>query len=138
MANLIPVSSFDDVIALEKGNPIIGARLGMSNKQAQQLLNRMTYIRESIEHSIDDAHDEIDDSIYELDLTERALKQRMDDIEEKSDIVDVVATYSDILNYDTSALNLNSTEFSKSFLNVFIGFFPFIHLCLNFFSSTSQ
>ena len=107
MANLIPVSRFDDVVALDKGNPIIGARLGMSNKQAQQLLNRMTYIRESIEQSIDDAHDEFDDSIYELDLTERALKQRMDNIEEKSDVVDVVATYSDILNYDTSSLNLN-------------------------------
>lgn len=107
MANLIPVSRFDDVVALEKGDPIIGARLGMSNRQAQQLLNRMTYIRENIIDNADTTHDELDDAIYELDLAERALKQRMDDIEEKSDVVDVVATYSDIVNYDTSTLNLN-------------------------------
>ena len=107
MANLIPVAQYDDVYQLEKGNPIIGARLGMSNRQAQQLLNRMTYIREAIESSADDAHDELDDDIYELDLAERALKQRMDDIEAKSDVVDVVASYSDIVNYDTSKLHSN-------------------------------
>ena len=107
MANLIPVAQNDDIYQLEKGNLIIGARLGMSNKQAQQLLNRMTYIRKTLEDSIDSTHDDFDGQIEDLDEREQGLKQRMDNIEAKSDVVDVVASYSDIVNYDTSKLHSN-------------------------------
>ena len=107
MANLIPVAQNDDIYQLEKGNLIIGSRLGMSNKQAQQLLNRMTYIKETLENSISSSYNYFDDEIEYLDDKEQGLKDRMDDIEERSDVVDVVASYSDIVNYDTSLLHTN-------------------------------
>ena len=107
MANLIPVPQNDDIYQLEKGNPIIGARLGMSNKQAQQLLNRMTYMNENTRNTADALHSDIVDDIDDLYADERYLEQRMNTIEAKSDVVDVVGSYTDIVNYDTSTLNEN-------------------------------
>lgn len=107
MANLIPVSRFDDVIALEKGNPIIGARLGMSNRQAQQLLNRLTFISNKLTDDITSIHDSSEQDIDGLFETEESLENRMSSIETKSDVVNVVASYTDIVNYDTTSLNPN-------------------------------
>lgn len=107
MANLIPVSRFDDVIALAKGDPIIGARLGMSNKQAQQLLNRLTFIKDKLTEDINSVHDSSEHDIDDLFETEESLENKMSSIETKSDVVDVVASYADIVNYDTASLNPN-------------------------------
>lgn len=107
MANLIPVSRFDDVVALEKGDPIIGAMLGMSNKQAQQLLNRLTYINDNSKSTMDSLHSDSIDRIDDKYSDARELVTRMENIETKSDVVDVVASYTDIVNYTTSTLNEN-------------------------------
>lgn len=107
MANLIPVSRLDDVIALEQGDPIIGARLGMSNKQAQQLLNRLTYLKEAMENKISDNRQDIDASIQDLHDDNSAFQARINTLVTRTDVVDVVGTYSDLQNYDTSSLGLN-------------------------------
>ena len=104
MANLIPVSSFDDVVALAKGDPIIGARLGMSNKQAQQLLNRFTYLLNAREDDIDALKDTLDDGFDYLSGRNENLSDIVEMLDNKSDVTDVVGTYSDLQNYDTTGL----------------------------------
>lgn len=104
MANLIPVSRFDDVVALAKGDPIIGARLGMSNKQAQQLLNRFTYLLNAREDDIDTLKDTLDDGFDYLSGRDENLSDIVEMLDNKSDVTDVVGTYSDLQNYDTTGL----------------------------------
>lgn len=107
MANLIPVSRLDDVVALAKGDPIIGAMMGMSNRQAQQLLNRWTYLLDARETDIQDMTDELDDGVDDLLARNQTLSNIVDILDNKSDVADVVATYADLQNYTTTGLGDN-------------------------------
>ena len=48
MANLTPVSSFDDVYQLEEADPVQGGAGGVSNRQAQSLVNRTKWLKEQL------------------------------------------------------------------------------------------
>lgn len=49
MGNLIASNTLDDVYQLEKTDPVLGGPGGISNRQAQQLLNRTEWLKSAIE-----------------------------------------------------------------------------------------
>ena len=107
MANLTPVSRNDDVVMLELSDYVKGGPGGKSNQQAQQLLNKITWFDEHI-NLLCSLY-----TIYQNNQTPRvqnalnALLLKIETLKGKSDVTDVVATYTALQNYDTTKLNNN-------------------------------
>ena len=107
MANLTPEARNDDVVMLELSDYVKGGPGGKSNEQAQQLLNKITWLNIHI-NTLLDAY-----SLYEtgkiniLQGLKNTLLRKVELLKGKSDVADVVATYTDLQNYDTSKLYNN-------------------------------
>ena len=107
MANLTPVSRNDNVVMLELSDYVKGGPGGKSNEQAQQLLNKITWFDEHMSSLVSLY------TTYQSTQTPRvqnalnALLLKIETLKGKSDVADVVATYTALQNYDTTKLNDN-------------------------------
>ena len=108
MANLIPVSRNDDIVMLELSDFVKGGQNGKSNEQAQQLLNKYTWFNNYL-YSAENTYDLLKtNKVNDIQSKKNALILKIELLKGKSDVADVVATYADLLLYDTSTLYDNN------------------------------
>lgn len=104
MANLTPEARNDDVVMLELSDYVKGGPGGKSNEQAQQLLNKITWLDIHINTLLSEYSLYETGKINTLQGLKNTLLRKVELLKGKSDVADVVSTYADLQNYDTSKL----------------------------------
>lgn len=99
--NLTPISQDDDVYRIEALDYCI---IDIANRQPQELLNKLTYVNDNKVTAISAKSSSLYIVLEGLDDAYDDIEQDIEQVEASSDVVDIVGTYADLQQYDTSVL----------------------------------
>lgn len=101
--NLTPYSIDEryDIYQIEKLDYVTA---DLANLQPQSILNTLTYIKDNVDIAIANYSNYISDVISSISDMLDATDSAIDELENQSDVVDIVSSYNELLDYDTSHL----------------------------------
>lgn len=102
--NLTPELIDDDVYCIELLD-YVTADLG--NVQPQQLLNKITYIYSNHNNIVSNYQSTIEYTFDSIDSDYDDIEYDIEQVEASNDVVDIVGTYAELLQYHTDTLELN-------------------------------
>lgn len=76
----------------------------LANVQPQSILNTLTYIKDNIDIAVSNYSSYISDIISSISDILDASDSAIDELENQTDVVDIVSSYNDLLDYNTSHL----------------------------------
>lgn len=101
--NLIP-SNIDERYTIYQIEKLDYITHDIANVQPQSLLNTMTYIYSNFTSNMSQYSSYIDDAVTGMGLIIDEAESALNEIESQEDVVDIVASYSALQQYDTSSL----------------------------------